>query len=171
VPASAGGYYDTDGRWVSVAPGYYDRYGRWIAGATTGHYDENGRWVQGQPAGRMVAGVWVSDPQPGYYENGRWVRGPAYGYYDARGRWISTGATVPSANYAAATTSSIDRRDLEDRIDRLEQRIRREMDDGSLDRGEANRALRSLDAIRRDEASLTDRLDRLSDQLRIDRRD
>ena len=139
------------------------------SGPAIGHYDEFGRWIPGQPAGRMVAGVWVSDPQPGYYENGRWVRGPVTGYYDTRGRWISTGAPVGRASYAVATTR--DQRSLEERIDRLEQRIRRGIDDGSLDRGEANRALRSLDAIRQDQANLTDRVDNLSEQLRLDRRD
>lgn len=170
VPASVGGYYDANGRWeAAAAPGYYDRSGRWIAGPTTGRYDDYGRWVQGQPAGRMVNGMWVSDPQPGYYDNGRWVSGPAVGYYDARGRWISTGGAVDRADYS--TTTPMERRDLADRIARLEQRIRRGIDDGSLNRMEANQALRSLDAIRRDEAMLSDRVDRLSRQLRIDRRD
>lgn len=170
VPASSPGYYDASGRWqLAAAPGYYDRYGRWISGPVTGRYDEYGRWIAGSPSGRMVGGVWVSDPQPGYYENGRWVRGPATGYYDARGRWISTGAPIGSASYASTTVR--DQRSLEDRIERLEQRIRRGIDDGSLDRVEANRALRSLDLIRQDEDRLTERVDDLSEQLRFDRRD
>ncbi|HET6970979.1 MAG TPA: glycine zipper 2TM domain-containing protein, partial [Phenylobacterium sp.] len=170
VPASAGGYYDADGRWVAAAaPGYYDRAGRWIARPSVGHYDEYGRWIEGQPAGRMVNGVWVSDPQPGYYENGRWVRGPAVGYYDARGRWISTSTPVGRPAYDAGTVA--ERRNLDDRIDRLDQRIRRGMEDGSLDRREARQALQSLESIRRDEAALTERLDQLSEQVRIDRRD
>jgi hypothetical protein len=171
VPASASGYYDTNGRWVTAAsPGYYDQSGRWIARATRGHYDEYGRWIEGQAAGRMVNGVWVSDPQPGYYENGRWVRGQAIGYYDARGRWISTAGTVNSSAYVTSSTTA-DRRNLEDRIQRIEERLRRGMEDGSLDRGEAYRAQRALDEIRRDEDLLANRVDLLSSQLRIDRRD
>lgn len=167
VPASAGGYYDTGGQWVAAAaPGYYDRSGRWIAGPTTGRYDANGRWLAGQSSGRRDAnGLWISDPQPGYYDNGRWVRGETQGYYDARGRWVSLDAQMSRVDYATPETG-----DLGDRIARIEERIRRGMANGSMSRMEGNQALRTVDALRRDEAALTARVDRLNEQLRANRR-
>jgi hypothetical protein len=171
VPVSAEGYYDANGRWIAAAaPGYYDRSGRWIAGPTTGRYDDYGRWIQGQAAGRMINGAWVADPQPGYYENGRWVRGAALGYYDARGRWISTSGALSRTAYPV-TADAAERRSLEDRIAWLDRRIRRGINDGSLNRLEANQALRSLDGIRRDEEELAGRVDGLTEQLRMDRSD
>jgi hypothetical protein len=76
-------------------------------------------------------------------------------------------------------------RDLDGRADWLDRRIHDGMNDGSLDRGEARRALQQLAAIRRDETrymrrdrgnlsddhrdGLTDRLNDLGQQLRWDR--
>lgn len=174
VPASAGGYYNANGDWVAgVAPGYW-RDGRWNAGSAVGHYDDYGNWVAGQPSGyRDTNGVWVSAAQSGYYDsNGRWNRGQVTGYYDARGRWVSTGFNVastgtPVATYAYSRSSTTATADLDTRIDRLEQRIRRGMQDGSLSTSEANRALRRLDAIRDDERRVVDNLDTLRSDLRI----
>ena len=152
---------------AAAAPGYYDRSGRWIAGPTTGRYDADGRWLAGQTNGRRDAnGVWVADPQPGYYDNGRWVRGEARGYYDARGRWVSMDGEVSRASYAPTEAG-----DLGARITRIEERIRRRIDNGSMSRMEANQALRTVEALRRDEAMLSARVDRLNEQLRADRRD
>ena len=62
-------------------------------------------------------------------------------------------------------------RDITSRLARLEQRIRRGIDDGSLNRVEADQAMRTLESIRRDEAMLAARLDRLGEQLRAERRE
>lgn len=158
VPASAGGYYTDDGRWVAAAaPGHYDRAGRWIAGPSTGRYDANGRWLAGQASGRRDAnGSWNADPQPGYYDNGRWIRGEAYGYYDARGRWVSTDGRRRGAEGSLAGGSSIDERQA-----RLADRIDRRMRDGQLSRREGQQALRTLAAIERQERSLRDRNGRI----------
>ena len=164
VPASAGGYYDSKGRWVTAsATGRWEN-GRWITGAATGRYDANGRWIPGRASGRMVNGVWVADAQPGYYDNnGRWVRGQATGYYDAQGRWISTGASAQASGYAYGQPSQAygdtsiwagAPDDLAGRIAFLDQRVRQGMSDGSLRRGEANRALQSLAMLRTQAASL-----------------
>jgi hypothetical protein len=191
VPASSNGYYDTRGQWVAgAASGYYDN-GRWVSGPATGRYDSNGRWVPGQAAGRRDAnGAWITDAQPGYYDaNGRWRAGEARGYYDTQGRWI---ATAPSADSRGTNASYGDRsnmdgpRDFRSRETRLQQRIRAGMNDGSLSRAEADRALRSLAAIRREEAGLRHyqgrlgqrdevriqaKLDTLSDSIRWSRQD
>jgi len=177
VPASSSGYYDSDGQWVAgVAPGYW-RNGQWISGPAVGHYDDFGTWIPGQPAGyRDTSGAWVSAAQSGYYDsNGRWIRGRVNGYYDARGRWVNAGYDVASTTtttgsyaYTRGPTASSD---LDSRIDRLDRRIRRGMSDGTLSRSEANRALRRLDDVRRDEQRLNDQLDSLRTDLRIARDD
>jgi hypothetical protein len=76
-------------------------------------------------------------------------------------------------------------RDLDGREDWLDRKIQDGMNDGSLDRGEARRALKQLAAIRRDQSrytrrdrgnlsddhreSLSDRLDDVGQQMRWDR--
>ncbi len=172
VPASAQGYYDADGRMIAGAvSGYYDRSGRWVAGPAVGRYDTRGNWIAGQPAGRQDAnGRWVAEAQPGYYDtSGRWVAGPANGYYDARGRWIPTAISSHSlrseagygqrgANWDGTPA------DVRSRQAWLGDRIRSGLDDGSLTRREANRAFRSLEAIRREEVTLSRRRGGLSDR-------
>ena len=173
VPASAGGYYDSNGRWVTAAaPGRWEN-GRWIAGAANGRYDANGRWIAGQASGRMVNGVWVADAQPGYYDsNGRWVRGQATGYYDAQGRWVSTGGQGQGYAYGGqgqgqgyaygqqgqaygdASVWAGAPNDLAGRVAFLDQRIRQGLSDGSIRRGEGNRALQSLATLRTQVAAL-----------------
>ena len=159
VPASATGYYDANGRWIAgAAPGYYDN-GRWRTGATYGYYDVNGRWISGEAPGRYVNGRWVADPAPGYYDtSGRWVAGPVSGYYDVNGRWI---VTAPSAGGYARDVTYEGRdlwagapMDVRQREAWLERRINRGLRDGSLNRLEANRALRELASIRRQEYRL-----------------
>ena len=122
------------------------------------------------------------------------------GFYDSDGVWHSRGsgrldsdgywiAETPSASsYGANVTyNSRDRwagapYGLRDRESWLEQRIRTGMNDGSLRRGEAERALNELGKIRnkeaayrrpdgsispRDRASIQARLDNLSAKIRF----
>jgi hypothetical protein len=159
VPVAASGYYDANGRWVAgSAPGYYDYNGRWIPGAVYGYYDQSGRWVSGSAPGRYVNGRWVADAAYGYWDRGRWIPGRTSGYYDANGRWI---VTTPSAGGYGRDVTYEGRDiwagaplDIRQREAWLERRIRRGMDDGSLNRFEANRALRDLFQIRREESRL-----------------
>ena len=191
VPASANGYYDSSGGWTAVnvnqgggygqrdgmVPGYYSN-GRWVAGPTSGRYDANGRWIAGVPAGRRNAnGVWVADSQPGYYDQyGRWNRGVVVGSYDDRGRWVKGGNGYGQNGIV----------DSRARLDRIEQRIDRGIQDRSLDRREANNAISEVASIRRYDRSLRNRngaisvrnaalvdvrIDRLSERLRFDRND
>jgi len=185
VPASADGYYTQDGSWVAAAaPGYYDRSGRWIAEPSTGRYNSDGVWMSGQASGRRNAqGVWVADPQPGYYDNGRWIRGETVGYYDTRGRWTSTDGRQQRVDYPNSQGGG---QSIDERQASLDRRIRRNMENGRLNRTEGYGALRTLAAIEREERSLrtrqgnlsprgraiiTARLDRLSDTIREDVRD
>ncbi|MEO8115734.1 MAG: glycine zipper 2TM domain-containing protein [Phenylobacterium sp.] len=193
VPASASGYYDTNGQYVTAsASGYYDSRGRWVAGPATGRYDANGRWIPGEASGhRDARGMWVADAQTGYYDsNGRWRAGPVMGYYDAQGRWTSTapaaGSYGANASYEARSNWIGAPADVREREAWLDQRIRNAMNDGTLGRRDANRALRSLDAIRREEmsmrryrgelsprneAQIQAKLDDLNNNLRWSRRD
>lgn len=194
VPASASGYYDANGQWnTAQASGYYDSRGRWIAGPASGRYDSNGRWIAGEPAGHRDAnGRWVSAAQAGYYDtNGRWRAGPAMGYYDTQGRWIATapyaGAMAADASYETRGYWNDAPADIRGRQAWLEQRVRDGLRDGTLSRAEADRALRDLSAIRRqergmrhyrngrlgprDQATIQARLDNVSANLRWDRRD
>lgn len=192
VPASANGYYDADNSYrAGTVSGYYDN-GRWVRGETTGRYDSNGRWIAGAPAARRDAnGNWVYDPQPGYYDRGRWVRGETRGYYDTNGTWIAiSGSGTQNASYGNNRDYRDGRdagaRDTRSRESRIEERIRRLSDDGTLTRGESSRALQELVSIRsrdravsdrngrksqRNEAILQSRLDRLNASLRSARED
>jgi len=67
--------------------------------------------------------------------------------------------------------TTADTRSLDERIDRLEERIRRGTQNGSMTRSEAYNAQRAVEALRRDEALLTDRVDRLEQQVRATRQD
>lgn len=168
VPASADGYYDSRGQWVAgAASGYYDGRGQWVAGPATGHYDRDGRWIAGEPSGRRDAnGVWVADAQPGYYDsNHRWRAGPARGYYDAQGRWIATaphaGGYGDDASYSTHADWSGAPDSFRGRQAWLEQRIRMGASHGALSRNDANRGLRGLAALRREESGLRHRGGRL----------
>jgi hypothetical protein len=142
------------------AYGYYDNDGRWHSNAVSredarGYYDRNGNWVDGAPNGR-------------WDNNGRWVASDAYGY-------------GYNASYAAPADAP---RDLRRRYAWLNERVRRGIDDGSLSPREANRALRDLDQVQRedrrmrrhgglsqrDEAYLQSRLDTISSEIRWSRR-
>jgi hypothetical protein len=190
VPASANGYYDDNGDWVTSASGYYDQDSRWIAGQTAGAYDAYGHWMPGARSGHSdVNGVWVADAQLGYYDaNHRWRAGTTTGFYDTRGVWISTARSAVSYGSDASFESRRDRMgmplDLDARENWLQQRIRSAADDGRLNHYEARRDLGELNSIRRqeramrfgdgqlsrrDEATLQQRLDRLSADARVAR--
>lgn len=143
----------------SHAYGYYDNGGRWHANsvdrtAASGYYDRTGAWVDGQPNG----------------------------YYDSRGAWVAR-----SPNGYGRNASYEDRAntwDIDTQISRIQDRIQRGRYDGSLRGRESRRATNELNDIRRDEqdrrrdgrlsdndrATLQDRLDRLSAEVRMDRR-
>ncbi len=181
------GYRDGNGRWVAPSSNDFDqnnRYraatvngywqnGRWIAGETTGSYDQNGRWLAGAPGGRRDGnGNWVNDEQPGYYDrNGRWQAGPARGSYDQRGVWIPRDNGYSNAGYnnnyngnGQFKKDHDGRRDIQSRLSRIDQRIAYGIDNGSLNRNEAERARNELNLIRRYDASLRDRRGKISAQ-------
>jgi hypothetical protein len=161
IPASSSGYYDANGQWVaSAASGFYSQSGHWIAGPTAGAYDGDGRWIAGAASGHRDAnGVWVANAQTGYYDsNGHWQPGAVDGYYDAQGRWIAT-----NWNGAVQTSEDVYRQhdswagapiDIHQRETWLDQRIRAGASSGALTRDNADQALRALDAINRQDASL-----------------
>ncbi|RYD95846.1 MAG: glycine zipper 2TM domain-containing protein [Sphingomonadales bacterium] len=177
VPVGVSGYYAADGQWVGAnAPGYYSN-GRWVSGPAYGRYDANGRWVADrnyQPSG------WQMQSQPGYYdERGRWVRGETTGYYDARGRWVSTGG-------GRAGNVAYNSRDIRTREARIQQRIDRMRQNGTLSSAEARRARNELSSIKSDESRMRrsggrftsneenvihQRLDNLGQTLRAERDD
>ncbi len=198
------GYRDGNGRWVVPSANDFDqnnRYrvgmvngywqnGRWIAGETTGSYDQYGRWIAGAPNGRRDNnGNWIANEQPGYYDRyGRWHAGSTSGSYDARGVWIAANTGYGNGAYNngnnAYGNGDNGQRDIQSRFMRIEQRISRGVDDGSLNRNEAQRDQYELSSIRRydrslrnrngaisarNEARVQQRLDRLSDRLRDDR--
>jgi uncharacterized protein YcfJ len=177
--ARAYGYYDASGRWhanaidQASAQGYYDRSGRWISGAPNGYYDNSGRWMS-------------ASAQRGYYDrSGYWVPPSTTGYYDINGRWVTAAPSASNSGYNVST--GYDRQsfwrdapqDVRQREAWLRQRIERGMDNGSLTRQDARRAMRELDRIRseeamlardgfsaRDEARVQARLDTLSQSIR-----
>jgi hypothetical protein len=165
VPASANGYYDASGRWVAASASGYYRDGRWIAGPATGRYDQNGRWISGESAGHRDAnGRWIADAQPGYYDqSGRWHAGQVSGYYDAQGRWVATGPSQygNQSMWAGAPT------DIRGRTAWLDQRVRAGMANRTLSRNEAQRALQSLAAIRKETRGMTRRDGRISQQGQV----
>ena len=198
------GYRDNNGRWVPASAndfnnngrdragtvqGYWQN-GRWIAGETTGSYDKNGRWMPRVVNGRRDAnGNWVDDQQPGYHDrNGRWHAGTTTGAYDSRGVWNATNAGYGNNGNNGNGNgggngygNGNNQRDIATRFDRIEQRIERGMEQGSLTRNQAQRAETELEAIRRYDRSLRNRngaisqrneslvqqrLDRMNDSLR-----
>lgn len=183
VPASANDF-DTSNRYRTGTVNGYWQNGRWIAGETTGSYDSRGRWMPGAANGRRdTNGNWVADAQPGYYDrNGRWNAGTARGAYDSRGVWVAANAGYGNANNGNGyNNGNSGQRDVPSRLARLEQRIERGVDQGNLNRNEAQRAQTELASIRRydrslrgrngqlstrNEALVQARLDRLSDALR-----
>lgn len=142
------------------AYGYYDDNNNWHSNAVSradarGYYDSRGNWVEGAPDGR-------------WDEDGRWSTANANGY-------------GYNASYGGVDAP----RDVRQRFAWLNERVRRGVDDGSLSRREANRALRDLDSVQReerrlrrrdgrlasqDEAYIQSRLDTISSEIRWSRR-
>ena len=126
-----------------------------------GYYDRDGRWHEAS----------------GYYDRGgRWVTTyPGTGYYDSSGRWNSARSAESYGSDVTYTGG-----DLNDRENRLQQRISNAEYDGSLSRYDADRLNRQLSGIRgrqerlqgdhdgltdSDVADLSSRLDGLNDRL------
>ena len=139
-----------------------------------GYYDNSGRW-------RPNSGVTAAT---GYYDRtGAWVDGPPRGYYDSRGVWIANSADAYGRNASYETRANS--WDIDTQINRINDRITRGRSDGSLSRQEAYKASNTLSDIRREEqrrmrdghlsdrdrSTLLARLDRLSSDVRLDRRD
>lgn len=168
--------------------------GALLGNAVSKHGGKAGGTIIGGVAGAVVGSNLAKGPRDcvhayGFYDNdGRWHdnhtdRAVAYGYYDRRGEWID--GPPPVSGYAAdaSYTSHVNTMDVDARIDRIQDRIRRGREDGSLSRRDASDAQRMLNDIRRQEndlrgdgrlsdrdtSMLQARLDRLSDRVRIDR--
>ena len=156
---AATGYYDRNGNWMNGVPnGYYDRQGHWIAsGGNTvaaGYYDSNRRWVPSSSQGYYSEnGTWVTGSATGHYDaQRRWVAGPVTGYYNTRGQWIATSAAAQENARPGRRPSWIgDRDDTRGREIWFDQGIRRSMANRSITTNDGAYALRSLDAIRRDD--------------------
>ena len=144
------------------AYGYFDNSGYWHANAIArrdayGYYDRNGAWVEGMPNGYYDSrGVWVADNR-GYWDaSGRWVPPSVVGFYDANEQWVPV-------QYAAAPPPPVPprvaddwaaRRNVDDRANRIQERIISARDDGILDRHDAGRFLDTLGDIRAREARM-----------------
>ena len=151
------------------AYGYYDNDNRWHANSVNreyaqGYYDRNGNWVNGAPPG-----AWDN--------NGRYIASSG-GYYGSQTSY------APSGGYQWRSEWRDAPQDIRTRTDWLEQRIVRGRNDGSLSRREAQRAMDTLQDIRREERrayrddgrlsgreqyALMARLDDLNSQIRWDR--
>jgi hypothetical protein len=147
------------------AYGFYDDQGAWHANAiersrAQGYYDRSGVWIPGPPPA------------------GRW---------DRSGRWaMDAGAYGAPATYVARSNWRDAPEDIRARTDWLERRIVRSRNAGAISRREAERAMATLQDIRRDERRswrddgrlsggeanrIMARLDDLNAQIRWDRRD
>jgi hypothetical protein len=120
------------------AYGYYDNNGAWHANAVArsdarGYYDRNGAWIQGAPSG-------------GWDDHGRWVASNANGY--------GYNASYGGRDYP---------RDIDQRLAWLHDKVNQGINDGSLNRREARRALNDLDSVQRDQRNMR-RHGRLNDQ-------
>jgi len=171
--------------------------GALLGSAVAGHGDKGTGAVIGGVGGAVIGNQLSRGPRDcahayGYYDNdNRWHdnhvdRSVAYGYYDRSGVWID--GTPPNVSGYGVNTSYESRQNtlsVDSRIARIDNRIQRGRRDGSLSRSEAREARDHLNDIRaeyrarqrdgrlsdRDEASLQARLDRLSADVRMDRRD
>ena len=149
------------------AYGFYDNNGVWHSNAVDrsyarGYYDRTGAWIEGPP------------PAGGWDRSGRWAMSantygaPASYTYRYRSEWRD----APE--------------DIRARTEWLERRIVRSRNNGAISRREAERAMLTLQDIRRDERRswrddgrldgreadmLMARLDDLNAQIRWDRRD
>jgi len=117
-----------------------------------GYYDNNNNW--------HANAVSRNDAQGYYDRNGNWVDGAPRGDWDNNGRYIATSA--PAYGYNASYGSADSPRDVRQRISWLNERVRNGVNDGSLSRREAQRALRDLDQIQREESRMKHRHGRLN---------
>ncbi len=152
------GYYDTAGHWV---PRTYTAYG---------YYDANGQWVANAPAGYGGA-----DPDRGYSQNGYPQNGYAQNGYPQNGyaqnSYDRGYAPPPAPEYGRdATYTDRDRgqSNFAERENRMDQRIRQAMSDGTLNYRDGRHDLRELNDIRRTEAAYRSGDGRLNDDQRAD---
>lgn len=171
--------------------------GALLGSAVAGHGDKGTGAVVGGVGGAVIGNQLSRGPRDcahayGYYDNdNRWHdngvdRSVAYGYYDRSGAWID--GAPPNVNGYGVNTSYQSRQNMlsvDTRIARIDDRIQRARRDGSLSRSEVREARDHLNDIRadyrarqrdgrlsdRDELMLQARLDRLSTDVRMDRRD
>ena len=112
-----------------------------------GYYDNNNNWHANQVRREYAQGY--------YDRNGNWVQGHPPGSWDNNGRWAtSAGAYSSQASYGGYSTRSDWRdapQDVRQREAWLEQRIVRSRNSGAISRKEAQRAMDTLQEIRRDE--------------------
>lgn len=145
-----------------------------------GFYDNNGVWHSNN-VDRSYA--------QGYYDRqGAWIPGPPPGgNWDRNGRWaMSAGSYGAPASYTYRSDWRDAPEDIRERSNWLERRIVRSRNNGVISRGEAQRAMNTLQDIRREERrsyrddgrldpreanTLMARLDDLNAQIRWDRRD
>lgn len=176
--AIAGNQLSRGDRDCTHAYGYYDNGGRWHANTTvaTGYYDNDRRWHTND--NRTVVAT-------GYYDrSGNWIDGQPNGYYDSRGSWVASSANSYGRNASAYQTRA-NTWDIDTQISRIEDRIQRASNDGTLSRRETRSATNTLNDIRREERNemrngrlsyneqtkLQGRLESLSNQVRMDRND
>jgi uncharacterized protein YcfJ len=168
--------------------------GALVGNAVSSGGGKTGGTIIGGVAGAAIGNNLAKGPRDcqhayGYYDNdNRWHdngvdRSVAYGYYDRSGAWVDGQPNVSGYSADAAYTSHVNTLDVDDRINRIEDRIQRGRRDGSLSRREANNAQNALNDIRREEqdrrrdgrlgdrdmASLQARLDRLAAQIHYDK--
>jgi len=169
--------------------------GALLGNAVASHGGKTGGTIIGGVAGAAVGSNLAKGPRDcvhayGYYDNdGRWHdnhadRAVAYGYYDREGVWVD-GAPVGVDGYAADTayTSRANTMTIDERVDRMRNRISDDRADNRLSKRDTRMALNTLNDIKReeadrrrdgrlsdrDEAALQARLDTLRDQIHYDR--
>jgi uncharacterized protein YcfJ len=168
--------------------------GALVGNAVSSGGGKTGGTIIGGVAGAAIGSNLAKGPRDcqhayGYYDNdNRWHdngvdRSVAYGYYDRSGVWVDGQPNVSGYTADAAYTSHVNTLDVDNRIDRIADRIASARRDGSLSRREARSAENTLNDIRREEqsrrqdgrlsdrdlASLQARLDRLSAQIHYDK--
>lgn len=169
--------------------------GALLGNAVSSHGGKTGGTIIGGVAGAAVGSNLSKGPRDcvhayGYYDNdNRWHdnhadRAVAYGYYDREGVWMD--GAPPNVDGYSANTSYVSRQNtmsVDERISRIDRRIRDSRADNSLSGREARDAQRKLNDIRRQEQDmrgdgvlsdrdrdlLEQRLDSLSAQVRMDR--
>ncbi|MBL8555591.1 MAG: glycine zipper 2TM domain-containing protein [Phenylobacterium sp.] len=146
------------------AYGYYDNQNNWHSTGVSrsyaeGYYDRNGNWIVGAP------------PAGGWDRDGRWA--------------MNAGSYGAETSYRTRSDWRDAPMDIRARGNWLEQRIVRSRNSGAISRREAQRAMDTLQDIRRDERrymrdgrlngresdALMARLDDLNARVRQDRRD